>query len=382
MGRIIPVDRRGTDCFKWDLQDSEFSDAEMKAAAREAIPMWIADMDFRAPAEVEAVLLEAVRHGAYGYTGRTDGFFEAIRSWLERRHGWAVERDWLDFSPGVLPGICACVNAFTQPGDKIIIQSPVYYPFFNIVRNNGRQLVENKLLHTGAYYTMDFADLEQKAADPQTKMLILCSPHNPVGRVWTEEELQKLCDICVKHQILVVADEIHSDLILGENKHIPLGSLGDAIRQQCVMFYAPSKTFNLAGLQTSAAVIPNAKLHAEYKTALRKNQTYSATRFGIEAFKTAYNSCEPYLEELLDVLRSNYAYLKTYLEQYLPQIKLAPLEGTYLAWMDFTQSGIPAEALNEFRRLCKNQYRVSPGNDSSRFGAAAGSNDGCNSGFE
>ncbi len=348
MEYVISTDRRGTDCFKWDLQDREFADASMKEAARQAIPMWIADMDFKAPAEVEEALLRVVRHGAYGYTGRTDDFFEAIERWLLKRHGWNVERDWLDFSPGVLPGICACVNAFTQPGDRIMIQTPVYYPFYHIVKNNGRQLVENKLLRDGVHYRMDFSDLEEKASDPQTKMLILCSPHNPVGRVWTREELSRVSEICRAHHVMVVSDEIHSDLILGENRHLPFGCVDDTKRPDCVMFYAPSKTFNLAGLQTSAAVIPDPEIHAAYRTALRKNQTYSATRFGIEAFKAAYRFGEPYLEELLTILKENYRYVKSYLEKYLPEIRLAPLEGTYLVWMDFRECGIPAEKLNEF----------------------------------
>lgn len=347
MELVKSVDRKNTDCFKWDLQDREFADSEMKLAAKNAIPMWIADMDFKAPEEVEQALLEVVKHGAYGYTGRTESFFEAIQNWIKKRHGWDVKREWLDFSPGVLPGISACVSAFTQPGDKVIIQPPVYYPFFNIVRNNGRQLIENKLIRSGTGYTMDFDDLEKKTSDAQTKMLILCSPHNPVGRVWTREELQKLSEICERNNVIVVSDEIHSDLILGERKHTPFGMINERIAEHSVMFYAPSKTFNLAGLQTSAAVIPNAQMHAAYQTALRKNQVYSATRFGIEAFKAAYNYGESYLKELLKILQENYTYIKEYLAEYLPDIKLAPLEGTYLVWMDFRNCGIPCEILNE-----------------------------------
>lgn len=348
MSRVIPVDRKGTDCFKWDLQDTEFADVSMKSAAKEAIPMWIADMDFKAPQEVEDALLAVVRHGAYGYTGRTDSFFESIRQWLFKRHGWDVERAWLDFSPGVLPGICACVNAFTQPGDKIVIQPPVYYPFFNIVRNNGRQLAENRLVLNGTRFEMDFEDLEEKAADPQVKMMILCSPHNPVGRVWTYEELQKLSEICIKHHVLVVSDEIHSDLILADTPHTPLGRIDSDMLQQCAAFYAPSKTFNLAGLHTSACLIANEQMRTAYRAALRKNQTYSATRFGIEAFKAAYQYGGPYLEELLSILRGNYQYVKKYLEEKLPEITLFPLEGTYLAWMDFRKCGLPLENLNVF----------------------------------
>ena len=346
MGRVIPIDRRGTDCFKWDLQDTEFSDSSMKEAARDAIPMWIADMDFKAPQEVEQALLSVAEHGAYGYTGRTESFFAAIGEWLQKRHNWSVERQWLDFSPGVLPGISGCVHAFTQPGDKIIIQPPVYYPFFNIVRNNGRQLLENKFVCSGTHFEMDFEDLEKKAADPQTKMMILCSPHNPVGRVWTRGELEKVSEICRRHHVMVVADEIHSDLIVGATKHTPFGQAAGGC--QYVSFYAPSKTFNLAGLQTSACVIPDETMHEAYKAALRRNYTYSATRFGIEAFKAAYRHGEAYLEELLSILRENYAYLKDYLEKNLPEVVLFPLEGTYLAWMDFRRCGLPLNAMNEF----------------------------------
>lgn len=348
MRLLTPIDRVGTDCFKWDLQEREVSSPEMKEAARAAIPMWIADMDFKAPKEAEEALFNVVQHGAYGYTGRTESFFVAIQKWIRKRHGWNVNREWLDFSPGVLPGISACVTAFTQPGDKIIIQSPVYYPFFNIIRNNGRQLVENKLIRNDVYYTMDFDDFEKKASDPQTKMLILCSPHNPVGRVWEREELERLKEICERNGVIVVSDEIHSDLILGDKKHVPYGMIDSSCESKCVMFYAPSKTFNLAGLHTSVAVIPNPKMHAEYQTEMRKKQIYNSTRFGIEAFKAVYNHGESYLEELLCVLNENYHYVKEYLSENIPEIKVSPLEGTYLLWMDFRECGIQTEKLYEF----------------------------------
>lgn len=342
------VNRRGTDCFKWDYGYREFDGEEEQTAARNAVPMWIADMDFQAPDAVQKAIQKVVNHGVYGYTAKNEGFFMSLKNWLMKRHGWDVKREWIDFSPGVLPGIVACVKAFTQPGDKIIIQSPVYYPFRDIVLTTGRQLLENRLIEDKMRYRMDFEDLERKASEARTKMIILCSPHNPVGRVWERAELEKLGEICRKHHLIIVSDEIHSDLIIGGKKHIPMGMILDGVNDQYIAFYAPSKTFNLAGLQTSGVIIPDNRLHEGYKEALRENKIYSGTPFGLAAFEAAYTEGEEWLEQLLDYLRGNYQYLVQYLLKELPQIKAAPLEGTYLVWLNFKETGVKKEDLDMF----------------------------------
>lgn len=342
------VDRKGTDSFKWDYGYREFDSEEEQNAAKEAVPMWIADMDFQVPEAVQKAIQRVVDHGVYGYTAKNESFFLSLKDWLYRRHGWDVKREWMDFSPGVLPGITACVRAFTQPGDKIIIQTPVYYPFRDIVLTTGRQLSENRLVEDHMKYRMDFEDLERKAAEPRTKMLILCSPHNPVGRVWEKEELEKLGEICRKYHLLIVSDEIHSDLIIGEKKHIPAGMILEGVYDRHISFYAPSKTFNLAGLQTSGVIIPDGLLHEAYKAAMRETKIYSGTPFGLAAFEAAYTGGEEWLEQLLKYLRGNYRYLQEYLKAELPQIQAAPLEGTYLVWLNFRNCGVRKEDLDLF----------------------------------
>lgn len=342
------VDRKGTDCFKWDLAYREFKEEDLQEAAQKAIPMWIADMDFAAPEPVREAIQKIVDHGVFGYTGRTDSYFAALKEWLYRRHGWTIEKEWVDFSPGVLPGIAACVRAFSKPGDKIIIQTPVYYPFRDIVLTTGRQLAENALIENEMHYTIDFNDLEAKASDPNTKLLILCSPHNPVGRVWREDELKRISDICKQYDVMVIADEIHSDLIIGDMKHLPIGRFFEERKDLYVAFYAPSKTFNLAGLQTGAVVIPNEKNRNAYRAVMRAEKIYSGTPFGLAAFVAAYTKCEDWLEELLLYLKDNYHYLQEFLRNEIPQVKCAPLEGTYLVWLNFKDCKIKKEDLNQF----------------------------------
>lgn len=342
------VNRKGTDCFKWDYGYREFEEEEEQEAAKEAVPMWIADMDFQVPEAVRKAIQKIVDHGVFGYTAKNESFFMSLKNWLEKRHEWEVKREWIDFSPGVLPGIAACIRAFTQPGEKIIIQPPVYYPFRDLVLTTGRQLLENHLIEEEMQYRMDFDDLEKKAAESRTKMIILCSPHNPVGRVWEKEELVKLVEICRKYHLLIVSDEIHADLIIGSKKHIPIGKLLDGVYDRYVAFYAPSKTFNLAGLQTSGVIIPNDLLHEDYKSELRAAKIYSGTAFGLAAFEAAYTECEDWLERLLDYLKGNYQYVEQYLKEELPQIQVSPLEGTYLVWLDFRKCGVKKEELNSF----------------------------------
>lgn len=341
------IDRINTSSWKWDNAWREFSDPGEQEAARKAIPMWIADMDFRAPQPVIDTLRDIASFGVYGYTFKNTNYYESLRGWLSRRHGWEVEREWIDFSPGVLPGIAACVRAFTEPGAKIIIQPPVYYPFADIVRMNGRTLLENPLKEENMVYTMDYDDLEAKARDPEARMLILCSPHNPVGRVWHRDELSRLCEICAQNGVIIVSDEIHADLVLHGHSHIPLAVAAPEALALGVQFYAPSKTFNLAGLQTAAVIIARENMRLAYREELRKSMIYSGSVFGLAAFQAAYDRGEAYLDELLIYLEGNYDYLKAALER-VPGARVAPLEGTYLAWIDMTGCGIPRDEVNNF----------------------------------
>lgn len=339
--------RRGTGSYKWDFVEAEFDTPEEKAAAAKAIPMWIADMDFKAPEPVREALMKIAEYGVYGYTGKKESFYLALKNWLEKRHGWCVKRESMFASPGVLPGIVACVRAFTEPGDKIMIQTPVYYPFRDIIDEMGRKLVKNKLLKNGTDYTMDFEEMEKLASEPEVKMLFLSSPHNPVGRVWTEDELRKLGEICQKHNVMIIADEIHSDLIIGNQKHIPIGKILDGVYERYIAFYAPSKTFNLAGLQASGVVIPDRGIFQAFIKEMGKTKV-TGNIFGIKAFEVAYTEGEQWLEELLMYLRGNYEYISRFIKKELPAVQIAPLEGTYLVWFDFTNTGLKKEEVNDF----------------------------------
>jgi cystathionine beta-lyase len=327
------IDRTGTSCFKWDFRRDVFGKEDI-------IPMWIADMDFMAPQVVIDAFKKRVEHGVYGYTGKCDGFFEAIIEWEKQRHGWEIERKWLATCPGVVSGINTCIQAFTHPGEKIIIQTPVYHPFFDAVVMNGRQLVLNPLKITNHRYEIDYEDLRQKI-DKQTKMLIFCSPHNPVGRVWEYEELQKLAEICVENQIILISDEIHQDIVYKGHKHIPIASVDVSgngmllpIRDWTVTLTAPSKTFNIAGLLSSVAVIPNEKLRNAFEFRLSANGIGIGNIFGNLGLETAYRYGAPWLDELIDYLDENITFTLDYINSEIPSIKTFRPDGTFLLWLD------------------------------------------------
>jgi cystathionine beta-lyase len=326
--------------LKWTL-------IKRRTGLDDVIPLWIADMDFSAPREVVKALKERAEHPIYGYTATPDGYYDGLINWMDKRHGWkGVEKDWILWTPGVVAGFSMAIQAFSQPGDKVVIQPPVYHHFKNQVLGTGRQLVENPLKIENGYYKMDFGDLEEKI-DDRTKLIILCSPHNPVGRVWTRDELERLANICKEKDIIIVSDEIHHDLILGDIKHTPIALVSKDAMQRTVTQVSPSKTFNLAGLTNANAIIPNKMLREDYKTQLKKGSGNSNI-FGIVAHEAAYNMGEPWLEELLTYLRGNLKYLKEFLAEKLPGFKLYPLEGTYLAWIDCSNLGLNDEELNEF----------------------------------
>ena len=335
------IDRMPTSSTKWSFR-------KQRTGVDDIIPLWVADMDFACPPEVVEAVKERASHPIYGYTARTDGYYDGLINWMKKRNGWSgIQRDWILFSPGVVSGFNFAVQAYTHPGDKVVIQPPVYYPFKSAVLNNGRQLVENPLKLMNGNYLMDYEDLEKKI-DARTKMIIFCSPHNPVGRVWARAELEQLIDVCDRKDIVIVSDEIHSDLILGERKHTCTALSSEKAMQRTVTLIAPNKTFNIAGLTTASAIIPNKKLRDAFQTVAQNNSTGSTNIFGIVAQEAAYTKGEAWLEELLAYLKENLKYLEGYIKEKIPGLKVYPLEGTYLAWVDCSSLGMDDEALRDF----------------------------------
>ncbi len=335
------VDRKLPDVAKWCLLEKNYGNTN-------AWPMWVADMEFATPKPIIEALKERAARGDFGYTERTDTFPAALKGWIERRHGYTINPDWVCFSPGIVPALNVFVQAVTNPGDSVIVMRPVYSPFSDGIVNNGRKVSVNSMIETDGVYTIDFDDLEKRAADPYTKLMFLSNPHNPVGRVFTKDELQKIGDICLKNDVVIISDEVHSDFVYDGHKHIPFTSVDSRFEQNAVLTYAPSKTFNLAGLQTSAIVIPNPKLRAEFTAQLTRNRVYHIPTFGKVAFETAYNECDDYADQLADYVYKNYLHFCEYLAKNMPLLSLSPMEGTYLAWMDCRKLNLTEEELNHF----------------------------------
>lgn len=324
------IDRTGTNSVKYD---PEFL-SEM-FGSKDLLPMWVADMDFKCCDAIIEAIINRAKHGIYGYSERLSSYYDSIINWNKRRNNWDINKDWIVYTPGVVPAINYIIQAFCFPGDKVIIQNPVYYPFLNAILNNGCHPEFNKLILKDNRYVMDYDDLKNKVKDPKAKLLILCSPHNPVGRVWTKEELTELGKICIENDVLVVSDEIHSDLILRGNKHTPFASISQEFAQNSIICTAPSKTFNLAGLQTSNIIMPNKKIRTIFSQILEKNAVMFPNTFGIVATEAAYKHGEEWLEQLLEYLQGNVEFIEKYLEEKMPEIKMIKPEGTYLAWLDF-----------------------------------------------
>lgn len=335
----MPVDfdtvpnRRGTNCFKYDF-------AREMGMPEDVLPLWVADMDFpTAPAVLER-LHALVEHGIFGYTGVKDAYFSAVHNWYAQRFGWETQRSWLVTTPGVVFAIAIAIRAFTQKGDAILIQQPVYYPFADKVTENDRQLVVNPLILKNGRYEMDFADMERKIADNHVKMLLLCSPHNPVGRVWTKEELLRVGEICQKHGVLVVSDEIHADFTYAGHTHRVFASVKSEFADFTITCTAPSKTFNLAGLQNSNIFIPNRQLRHAYKKELSACGCGGTNCMGMAACQAAYEAGADWLEQLKQYLAGNLAYVRQFLREKLPDIALIEPEGTYLVWLDLRKLGL------------------------------------------
>ncbi len=334
------INRENTGSFKFDYTSEYFGTSDL-------IPMWVADMDFRTPDFIMEAIRKRTEHDILGYSIRPESFFHALINWYRKRQDWPIERDWILFSPGVVAALSMAVNAFTREGEKVIIQPPVYHPFFSVVRDNNRELVYNTLVKDGGNYRMDLDDLKQKL-DKDTKLLILSHPHNPVGRVWSPAELKELADLCLENNIVILSDEIHSDLVLPPHVHTPLSTLSDEIAQKSVTCVSASKTFNLAGLSSSVAIIPNEKLRAGFNHEVQKGHLFMGNIFGNIAMETAYSQGGEWLDQLLVYLKGNADYLVDYLASNLPELNVSPIEATYLAWMDMQSLGMKSKQLREF----------------------------------
>ncbi|MDR2039865.1 MAG: pyridoxal phosphate-dependent aminotransferase [Bacteroidales bacterium] len=317
------VRRRNSNSYKWDTAEDE-----------NVLPMWVADMDFRtAPAIINA-LERRVQHGIFGYAKVPETYFDAVIGWFRKRHHFTIEREWILFTSGVVPALSAVIKALTQPGDKVIVQTPVYNCFFSSIRNNQCGMVENRLIYKDGTYSIDFDDLEQKTADTSAKLLLLCSPHNPAGRVWSREELTKMGEICLRNNVIIVSDEIHCDLVYPGHTHIPFASISEKFLKNSVTCTAPSKTFNLAGIQVANIIAEDEEIRRKIDKALNINEVCEINVFAIEALIAAYNEGVEWLEELKEYLYGNYRTLTGFFEQHLPHLPVLPLEATYLVWVD------------------------------------------------
>lgn len=335
------IDRYDTASVKFDL-------AQAKGYDRDVLPMWVADMDFPAPECVRTALQEAVRHGIFGYSILTQGYFDAVKNWFARHFDWQIQQRWLLTTPGVVFALAVAVRAVTEPGDCVLIQPPVYHPFYDVVQKNGRTLVESPLVYTDGKYAIDFADLEKKIADNNVKLFILCSPHNPVCRVWTVEELQELGRICYRHGVTVVSDEIHCDFAFPGHPHTPFVKACPEMEAHAIVCTAPSKSFNIAGLQVSNVLIPGEDLHKRFQAELEICAYSEPNQLGMIACQAAYQGGEAWLEACKAYMRENLAYVRDYLAKHMPKIKLVEPEGTYFAWLDCRELGMTKEELDTF----------------------------------
>jgi len=333
------IDRRNTDSIKYDF-------AKKLGKPEGVLPLWVADMDFRTPPCVIEALTEKSRHGIFGYSQTRDDYFEVLKNWFLRQFGWTIRPEWLVKTPGVVFAINVAIRALTNEGDAVLIQQPVYHPFSSSVLNNNRKLVINRLVYSQGRYTIDFEDFEDKIVRNKVKLFILCSPHNPVGRVWTREELTRLGELCLYHNVMVISDEIHADFVYPGHRHFVFSDLKPEFSENTITCTAPTKTFNLAGLQISNIFIPNRDMRHKFKRELSRIGYGDPGIMGIVACRAAYEGGWEWLMELREYLTDNLNYMRNFLDQKIPQVKLVEPEGTYLAWLDFSALGLDDNALD------------------------------------
>lgn len=341
------INRKGTNCLKYDY-------AVERGKPADVLPLWVADMDFTVSEEITKSLHAAVDHGIYGYTQPKDAYYNAITNWMEKNHNWKTKREWIMKTPGVVFALGAAVKAFTKPGDAVLIQNPVYYPFTNIIRDNDRRVIDNTLVYEKrvtegkSQYSIDYEDFERKIVQENIKLFILCNPHNPVGRVWNREELQYLGEICLRHHVIVVSDEIHNDFVYPGFEHTVFANVDPRFAEFTVTCTAPSKTFNLAGLQISNIFISNETLREAFQKEIDKTGYDEPNALGAVACEAAYRGGQEWLDQLRAYLLENLNFLRTYLQEKIPQIHLVEPEGTYLVWLDCSELGISGKELDQF----------------------------------
>lgn len=337
--------RRNTNCYKWDVADNE-----------DVIPMWVADMDFQTAPRIIEVLKERVGHGVFGYTKVPDEYYDAIVNWFDRRHSWKIEKDWILYTTGVVPAVSVAIKAMTEPGNGVILHTPAYNCFFSSIRNNGCEVVESKLLNNEGHFTIDYVELESLCADSNNKLLLLCNPHNPTGRIWSKEELHRVYDICKRNNVKIIADEIHCELTYNGQRYVPFGTVTD----DAVILGSPSKSFNIAGLQIANIVCKDDSLRRRIDRAINVNEVCDVNPFGVLALIAAYNECEDWLDELCAYIWGNYQALCEFFAKEIPQAKITPLESTYLVWVDVS---CLMEKSGELAERLEHDYKVkfSPG---------------------
>jgi cystathionine beta-lyase len=334
------IERRGTDSLKYDF-------AIRRGKPSDVLPLWVADMDFRTSSFILDALKERAEHGIFGYTETRDDYFEALAGWMKEKHGLTVEPRWVLKTPGVVFALAAAVKAYTQEGDYVLIQQPVYYPLMEVVQDNGRKVISNDLIFDGKHYAVDFEDFEQKIIDYQIKLFMLCSPHNPVGRVWTKEELGRLADICVKHGVIVVSDEIHEDFVYPGHEHVPFLLADERAKDFCITCTSVSKTFNLAGLQIANILVPDQKLRRRLRAQIGAAGYSQLNTFGVVACKAAYLHGNEWYHAAWNYIQENLKFLKEYLANEIPEVQVIEPEGTYLVWLNFRSLGLCDQGLSD-----------------------------------
>ena len=330
------INRRGTNSYKWDIVKEE-----------DVIPLWVADMDFKAAPAILEALKKRVEHGVFGYTLVPDSYYEAIINWFAHRHNWQIDRSWIIYTTGVVPAVSCAIKALTLPGEKVLIQTPDYNCFFSSIKNNGCEVAENELVRRGDSYEVDFEDFERQCADEKTTVFLLCNPHNPAGRVWTKEELERMNDICLAHGVRVISDEIHCELVMPGHRFTPFAAISNACRDNSVVLNSLTKAFNIAGLQIANIICADPAMRRRIDRAVNINEVCDVNPFGVVALQAAYNESEEWLDSLNHYIWGNYLALKEFIAKELPRLEVARLEGTYLAWVDIKATGLTSDEAYE-----------------------------------